>query len=393
MSQKKKNRYSLINMVNRVISTFRLNGGAVTIQTNGENNQYPNEIEALVLNSPTASSVTDTMSDFISGQDVSVDNFGEAMNNKSRKLINLASKDISKQKGAYFHIPYKLKTLKDGTIEIERDFPTLLPFTDVRKSNEDDAGNYYFVYGEFGSRLDLNIELFGSNKDFKTYYKFNPKKSVVLQQIDEDYKRNNADINDPIEKKIRYYRGQVYFLNFDENLTYPYSLFHSARPDMATEYKVSEYMLEGFGYGFLGKKGVIVNGSTKEVDLYKIISSWMGTAGANKFPVIDVTSDNFADMKIEDMIKTFSIDSNYNEKMVKDTNERIEKNILRQAKLPKILFYSDDNSMFGQSGESMRVAFEYYNAQTRNYRSGLEEAFFEMTGKKLTIHELKIYDD
>lgn len=361
----KKARATFIELFSRLIPINEDKEGDV--YWNGENNLYPNEIERVILQSPTAKLSSRLFSKFIAGKGVEGSNefVNEIKNIRLSDLVALASTNISRQYGVYFHVGYQL----DEQLKL-KPILDILDYTKTRKGKEDDNDNetkfYFKDYCEVKS-------FFGKATETKWYYPFSKKESVILAQIKADYERNEKNVpTDDLATMLPSYRGQVYYLNLTPEFKYALSPFDSVFNDMDTEFRISMYVNRQFRTGFLGKTYVITSGLDEEdEEIVKTdVKSWLGSEniGGVYHLSIGATDD------IDKVFKVGQVKAELDEKMFTETTKNVRDNIIGAANnAPKQLVKSDD-SLFGANSDTYIEQKKFYTEQTEEERSKLEQA-------------------
>jgi hypothetical protein len=333
---------------------------------NGENNLYPNEIELAILNSPSGKNASKMMAKFISGKGV-VNDFvvNYEKNYNISKIVKLASNDIARQNGVFFHIGQKL----DDKLQL---VPVLdvLEYTKTRIGKEDDNDNitkYWFK--DYSKTKSFS---FGKDKnDCTFYYPFSNKKNVILEQIKNDYILSGAkDINVDLSVMLPYYRGQVYYLNMTPEFKYALSPFDAVYNDLDTESRISMYTNRQVRTGFLGKTYVVTAGldTEEEEQVQEDIKLWLGSenVGGTYHLSIGATDD------IEKVFKVGQIKAEIDEKIFTETKNTVKSNIYAAANnIPEQLIKSD-NTLFGTSADTYVEMKKFYTEQTLDERTELE---------------------
>lgn len=334
---------------------------AKNIYSNGYNDQYSREIEAVIGNSPTASRARNMMADYVAGQkltyDPNMDDFTSLWD-----VVNEISRDISTFGGAWIHRSVKLN--EKGEIVTAK--IKVLDYHKCRKGkNDDNDFTGKIIYGEFGEKKGLGSK----KKENKWFYSFSASQKVIKEQILTDAKEQGIE---DLKGAIEHYRGQVLYINLTPTHVYAISPFDSVFNDMDTEYRISLYANKMFRSGFLGKTMVLFSGLSEEdsENLQKNIKGWLGSENADNIYLGEV--DNAENVEKSLYIK--QLDTQYDDDMSLNTEKRITRNILGAAKnLPEALIFTNDNALFGGSGEMIRELKNFYNDQTSGLRSIIEK--------------------
>lgn len=345
--------------------------------TNGDDDNYSESVERVVINSPTAHRACEMMSKFIRGSGLTNDvDFGdETLFDKVREI----SQDIAMQGGCWIHrsVRFDVDADKFVTDKIE-----VLNYHHMRKGKGDDDDNSGKIYVR-----DKSKDKFELTKDKAPwFYPFSDDQKVIKSQIEADAKDKNSET---IAEKLSHYRGQVLYINTTPRFIYALSPFDSVFNDMDTEYRISLYSNKIVRSGFLGKKIILFKEqdplSTSEdefgeefdanVRMKELITGWMGAENSDSVFVSSV--DNVEDIK--DFIHVIDIPTDFNEDMFIDTINRVRRNILGSASsLPEGLVFSNDGGLFSGSGEQILQLKMFYNEQTEDYRTIIERALYRL---------------
>lgn len=334
---------------------------------NGENNLYPNEIELAILNSPSGKNASKMMAKFISGKGVENDIVvNEEKNYKLSSIVKIASTDVSRQNGVYFHIGQRL----NDSLKLE---PVLdvLEYTKVRIGKEDDNDNITKYWFKDCSKTKSLIGGKDKDNDSTFYYPFSDKENVILAQIDADYKLSGAkDLDVDLSVKLPYYRGQVYYMNLTPEFKYALSPFDAVYNDLDTESRISMYLNRSVRQGFLGKTYVLTAGLDEE-DIEKLeadIKLWLGSENVGGA----FTYHGSATDDIDKIFKINQVKAEIDEKLFTETKATIKSNIYAAANnIPEQLIKSD-NTLFGTSADTYIEMKKFYTEQTLDERTELE---------------------
>lgn len=333
---------------------------------NGENNLYPNEIELAILNSPTGKNASKMMAKFISGKGVLSDLVvNEEKNLKLSNIVRIASTDISRQYGVFFHVGRKL----NDALEL---VPTLdiLEYTKMRIGKEDDNERVTkFWYKDYSCEKSI----LGKSKEKEAYfyYPFSDNKDVILSQIKNDFKLagGNPDEAD-LSEMLPSYRGQVYYMNLTPEFKYALSPFDAVYNDLDTESRISMYINKNVRQGFLGKTYLITAGLDSEDigGLEEDAKLWLGSENVGGL----FTYHGSATDDIDKIFKIGQVKAEIDEKLFTETKVTVSKNIYAAANnIPEQLIKSD-NSLFGTSAETYKEMKRFYSEQTSDERAELE---------------------
>jgi hypothetical protein len=365
-------RATLIELYNRVIEVNSSDADKMYI--NGEGNLYPNEIERVINNSPTASRCARLMSKYIAGAGV-LNSAGELAtyselpivnprnNLRITDIISAGARSISYQYGVFFHIGWGVDEatgkLKQKTIEV-------LDYTKARISKEDGLENPGKIYFK-----DFEVKkTFGSGKGpgGTWFYPYTDNLELVLSQIKKDAK----DPETPLEEAIKNYRGQVYYLNLTPEYIYSVSPADSIYNEADSEYRISLYTNKQVRSGFLGKTAVLTSGLDEATakTVQKDLALWLGAENSDNMYHLDVEETG----DLDKVLKIIQVKGQYDEKMFSETNNRIKRNIFGAFNnIPEPLVMGADSSLFGTGSETYKEMKIFYSQQTEEEREKLQE--------------------
>lgn len=354
-------RAKLIELYNRVV---KVNVKDDSIYHNGENNLYPNEIERVINNSPTASRAAKIMTKFVLGAGVPPE-MDVMINSKTKaKLSSVAAagaSDISYQYGVFFWRSFGI----DDQGEIKPNRIEVLEYCKCRTSKEDDEENEGKVfYKDYEAKKNV-----GGKKDEKQWFwPFSDDKHVILTQIKADAKNSNATT---IDEMIKNYRGQVYYLNLTPRYKYALSPVDSVFNEADTEFRMSVYDNTQSRLGFVGKTAVITQGLDDEASaqVEKDVKNWLGAENASNMLYLDVEQAD----DLDQVIKVLQLKPQFDDKLFENKKNHARKAILGAFNnIPEPLFMAGD-TLFGTSGDTYREMKLFYSEQTEHERLALQE--------------------
>lgn len=362
-------RASYLEIYRRVVKI--LSNDKDKMYINGDDNLYPNEIEGIINNSPTAFRCANLMAKYIEGKGI-VDESGqlilyknlpvinEKKNYKITDIISLASKSIAYQYGVFFHVIYGLD---DNGNPVPKSLD-VLNYCKARKSKDDDE-EYpgKIIYKDF-----VEKEKFGKKVDTRKFYPFNRNIEIVKAQIKAD-----AGDEDDIFEAIKSYKGQVYYLNLNPDQIYSSSLADSVYNDADTEYRIGVYANGQTRSGFLGKTVALTKGLDDEQSeqVKEQLADFMGADNAHSLLHLDVEQAD----SLDEIIKFIQLPPQFDDKLFEQTERRIRKNILGAFNnVPEILILSGDGALFGTNADAYKEAKIFYSEQNEPEREQLERA-------------------
>lgn len=369
-------RASLIQIYQRTITILK--GKGENIYLNGDNNLYPNEVEAVISNSPTASRCAVMMAKYIAGEGVYIENenalieykdlpiVNKKKNYKITDIIEMASRSIAKQKGAWFHISYGID---ENTGKIKPVSIDVIDYLKPRLSKEDTEDNMGKIYIKEWDSKDARGD---KNKDL-WYFPFNANEDVILAQIKSD---NDGDVTD-LAEAIKNYRGQIYYLNLTPEYIYSVSTINAVYNDADTEARISMYTNELTRNGFLGKTVLLTQGldDEKSEAVQEDLKKFMGAENSSSIYHLDVEQTE----SLENVLKIIQLKAQFDDKLFEVTEKRISRNIFGAFNnIPPQLVQSGDGALFGTNSDTYNQMKVFYSEQTKEEREKLERALYYM---------------
>src|SRR5690625_638383 len=340
------------------------------IYTNDDDNLYPNRVEVIERNSPTASSASKKLFSFIVGKGFADKSLNDFVVNKItgltgygflRKLAN----SIKTHQGAYIHVNYDV----DGEVN----HLDVLKYANVRMAKTDSFGyKGNFFYRDWNESKGRSSGLFKKeNAKGKWFYAYNRKLDVIREQ-----RLNDTPDGDAVDL-IKNYRGQVYFLNLEDDEIYPHAFLHSALNDADSEFRMGVYRNTNLRSGFLDKTMLVPNGLEEESfeEFKKKVSEWMGAENTDSIFLFSPTEEL---SNPKDFITTITLKGSYDTDRFKNDEVAFANNIRKSyLTIPSILIEPQEG-MFTQSGEALLQAIEYYNKETSFIREAISEVMKDL---------------
>lgn len=336
---------------------------SLEVHMNGEDNQYPERVERVINASPTAKACAAVLRKFVAGKGTPSNDFEVSRGVTLRAFLNQVAQSFAYQNGAFIHVNYNL----NGQITSAK----VLPYPLCRIGKRDD----HDYNGKIAFCKDWT-----KKKDIQWFDVFNPLPSVVQSQIKK-------------AGHIKKYTGQVLFFNPDATI-YPLSHVDAAYNDADSEGRISIYKNTSIRKGFFGKMMIIVKplidrelrdteGLSKEQlaarakqegerdNLKHTINQFTGAENGGSSLLVEM---QFDDEDIDKQIKFVPIPSNIDDQIFAHTETSVANNIRKAFfNLPSILIESQDNSIFGNSGALLKEAKNFYQEQTEEARTLLED--------------------
>jgi len=356
-------RATLIELWNRITPFNK----SEKVYFNGDNNLYPNEIERVVSNSPTASMASSLMSKYIVGLGpINDEDIGGV---KKSEIIKDIADDIAVQYGSFIHVGFGIEVDGDNFKIVPKTLK-ILDYIKCRKNKKDDNDNSGIIkYKDYEDK-----SLFG-NTDETFYYPFSKDQDVIIEQIKADNKealKKNPKMT--IAEMLPKYRGQVYYLNLTPRYEYAVSKFNAVYHDCDTEYRLSVYSNVSTRGGFMGKIAILLSGLDEEFTkkIKEDVSEWLGSEKAGNIYLLELKD---ADGDLENHFKIIKVPTNFDEQQFKDTKKDIRINILGACNsLPNELVYTgDSSSLFGNGGTLIKEMKKVYTENTEYERNKIAE--------------------
>lgn len=358
------------------------------VYANDIDNAYPERMDRLVNNSVTAKSASAIMVQYLIGKGYGRDVDNIILNkHKKLRLIDFAddvADDIVKQRGVFIHINYNaLYQIEDVCV---------LPYEWCRIGKKDST--------DYAGKIAVCKDwLKPKRSDIELIDVYNPRKAVINAQIE-------------AVGGWEHYKGQVLFINMDTKLIYPLSRIDAVAEDCDSEAQAAVYKNRLLRRGFFGNTLVVTrplvsNGlepgshahreaESEREAFQKAIKESIGAENTGGVLCLEM---DFAGEKLEDAILVKQIDSKIDDELFNYTETSVRENILVAFNnLPSGLIKSNDNALFGNSGEAIREMKRSYWENTtkeRNLLTDIINRILEQTPeyKQLKVEPLKLTDD
>lgn len=370
---------TIVELFNREIKAV----GNKDIYENDVDNLYPNRVEIVERNSVTALSASNKLKAFIVGKGFVDQKFNEMIVNKQKNIngyqfLNKVGQSLKTHRGVFVHVNYDIQ----GNVN----YLDVLPYKKVRISKEDSKGYPGVIYYK---DWETKEKFSAGKNDCPFFYPFNRDANIIKDQRVKDAKSNGDNIN--VEDLITDYRGQVYFLNLDENEIYPFAWVNSVYNDADSEFRISLYRNSNLRNGFLDKTMIIPNGLDEESmeDFTENVQNWLGAENSSS---VFVFAPEGGVENPDKLITTISLKGNYDSKRFELDEKSISNNIRKAyLSIPRILIEADE-TVFGNSGEAITKAVEYYNEETLHIREAIAYMMDSFYTGDFTIKELGVKD-
>lgn len=358
------------------------------VYANDVDNAYPERMDRLINNSVTAKSAASIMVQYLIGKGYGPEADNIIVNKaKNLKLIDFAddvADDLVKQRGVFIHINYNaLYQIADCSV---------LPFEWCRMGKKDST--------DYAGKIAVCKEwLKPKRSDIELIDIYNPRKAVIDAQVE-------------AAGGWEHYKGQVLYVNMDTKLIYPLSRIDAVAEDCDSEAQASVYKNRLLRKGFFGNTLVVTrplvgdglepgSHAFKEAEsereaFQKAIKESLGAENTGGVLCLEM---DFAGEKLEDAILIKQIDSKIDDELFNYTETSVRENILVAFNnLPAGLIKTNDNALFGNSGEAIREMKRTYWENTTKERNLLTAVLNQLLAASqdhsaLTIQPLKLTDD
>lgn len=358
------------------------------VYANDVDNAYPERMDRLVNNSVTAKSAAAIMVQYLLGKGYGTDADNIIINKqKNLKLIDFAddvADDLVKQRGVFIHINYNaLYQVADCSV---------LPFEWCRIGKKDST--------DYSGKIAICKEwLKPKRSDIELIDVYNPRKAVIDAQVEK-------------AGGWEHYKGQVLYVNMDTKLIYPLSRIDSVAEDCDSEAQASIYKNRLLRKGFFGNTLVVTrplvgdglepgSHAFKEAEsereaFQKAIKESLGAENTGGVLCLEM---DFASEKLEDAILIKQIESRIDDQLFNYTETSVRENILVAFNnLPAGLIKTNDNALFGNSGEAIREMKRTYWENTTKERNLLTATLNQLLAASqdypsLIVQPLQLTDD
>ena len=333
------------------------------MSTFGNDNLYPQTIASIAASSGTATLCLNRYAKFIEGNGFKNVDFAEVIVNRlgdtSDSILHSLSQDLAKFGGLAIHVNYNLL---GQIVEVQH-----IPFENCRLEEEDQHGyvSHILVHPDWRGKKTRNGVVVKVNSDnIDRIHVFNPKKEVVLSQIDKAGGLEN-------------YKGQVLWVSMSGSSTYPLAIYDSVITEMSTDEGLSNIKNRNTRNNFLvacmlvvkkGSPSIDSDGHEVETRMIEAddLKKFQGDTNGNKIMLIELEQD-----EEEPKIISFPV-ANYDKDFIVTENSTVER---IYATFSQELFHAIRIGKLGFSGQVMRDAYEYYAGQVTNEQRFIERAF------------------
>tara|TARA_R110002049_G_scaffold309180_1_gene518125 strand:- start:14555 stop:15745 length:1191 start_codon:yes stop_codon:yes gene_type:complete len=375
----------LINIYKK-LTTYDKSLGIIA---NGVDNVYPERADRFINNSVTAKTCSKIMASYLAGKGFGSNNeivVDEKNNTTLQKFTSDIAKSFSKQRGVFIHVDYNAN-LKPSSYRV-------LPYSHCRLGKKDDE--------QYNGKIAVsdNWDNAKLKKEEITFIDvFNPKEKVLKAQV-EKCKGDN------FVEKVQRFKGQVLYVNLDDEYVYALSQIDAVMNDCDSEAQASVYKNRSLRKGFFGKQLVITKPLAGSLEDYNDEKEWqlaqserenfkntlkdfMGAENVGDVLNIELEFDDSE--KLDDVILFKDISSNINDKVFEYTEKSVFNNILMAYNSIPPALVRPENSVFSASGESIRAMQEVYQDNTSEERKELEQLVVYLMSKFYEpVNDLKL---
>lgn len=327
----------------------------------GNDNKYPNILEALIDGSQTANICVNTFANFLStgfvNKDLDTIEVGRTVTNKKyilKALVRDIAKSLAKFNGAYVAVT---KDHENNVVNV-----CVLDFVKVRFSEFDDLGRSNYVYVG-----DWNNEIVGkrSKRKFNKFPLFNNNDDVYREQ-----------------SRICGTTTQVYHIFANTSYIYPVNAFEAVCYDMDTEACIQETLHNEITQGSPSKIILRTDFSKDERKREQQMEQIKRFAGPNGDKVLVIKSDFDQDGNPRSgNYKVDIIPDNRDLSKYGEVSKLIANNIRKSVNIPGILCDYENATGINVSGEQLKVSVNYFNDLIAPYKSLISEALTEIFEK------------
>lgn len=333
------------------------------LQSYGNDNLYPQHLQAITRASGTAELCLNRYAKFIEGygfaneaiSDVVVNHVGTTAD----ELLHDIAQDVARFGGFALHVNYNVLC---QVTEIN-----FVPFENCRLEEEDDAGTVarILVHPDWTGKKTRNghvIRVDESNIDRINV--FNPNPEVVAAQV---IKAGGIDN----------YKGQILWVSLDGRFQYPTPIYDSAVTDISTDEGLGNIKYRNVRNNFLvacmllARKGVPKvdeegNKHDEQLISDEDLLAFQGDENTSKILYVELENE-------EDKPEVVQFPTRNYDKEFSVTDASVVERIY--AQFHQELFYSIRIGKLGFSGDVMRDAYQYYAGEVTNEQRFIERAF------------------
>jgi hypothetical protein len=261
-------------------------------------------------------------------------------------LLSQVSGNIVKHRGAYIQVQWNM----NGKITSLKH----IPYRDGRLGKSDSNGysGKIHVYNNWDKQTDVKFD----KTKIRIIDVFNPIIDVIKVQMEQER-----------------WQGQIAYLYLDDEYVYPLATIDCVREDADTENQIGMFKNGELRRGFFAKYimyHTAFENEQDEKDFKKDIEKNMGGDHETSMILMPAEFNEDGTFKSESNVKLEKIEQNHNDKIFESYESSIKKNICKaHLGIPNFLIDSSDSANFAQSGASFVEGFNFYNTQTKEWRT------------------------
>lgn len=330
------------------------NDKSLGIQTYGDSNDYPQQVEQVVNASITGKSCISVYSKFISGRGFVDEKLADKIINKQSHtldhVLNEISKDYALWGGFAFHVNYnanyKISSIQHVPLETIR----------FEKFDDNRQFNRVALHPDWGRNYTSLFRWRKEDIEFIDWFNTDPED--IAQQVE-------------TAGGWHQYKGQVFYFSNQGEKAYPIPIHDNALTDMSTQEGISNVSYRNVRNNFL-PAGMLVDfvneDETKEQekDTEQSLLEYQGDEEACKIMYMAVQDES------EKPVFTPFESKNY-DKQFETTRKSVREDIGTALSQPPILRAENVGANFG--ADLMKNAYDFYNSVTENERLVVQRAF------------------
>lgn len=344
----------------RLVSPYWSN---LNIQAYGRDNLYPQRMLDLLRCSTTGGTCCDRYETFIEGDGLFDKDFSEYVCNRRGETVDdlyrLIAQDMANFHGFALHVNYNMMC---EIVEVSH-----VPFQQCRLEEETEDGKVIniVVHPDWtGKKTRKGKTILVNRENAKRVFVFNPRKSVVMAQIEKC-------------GGIENYRGQILWFSMDGKFVYPIPIYDKAVTNLSIDEGLDNVKYRNVRNNFLlagmliHKKGNTIglddDGNPIEFNendnpISKTLDIFQGDE--NACAIMDVTVQQDED---EPVFKSFEA-QNFDKKFETTENSVIQRIYTSFGQEP---WYRIIDGKLGFSSDILTDAYEYYNSYVSRERRAI----------------------
>ena len=333
------------------------------IMKNGEDNAYPTRMERIRSASITASAASNMMARFLIGDGfvnpdlntIVVGNDGYR-DITAYKLLSQIAKSISRQNGVFVRAGFNGLGQVAGLKHVDYSYCRFSVIDDLNKSGK------VVIYDNWDKSKSRIIK----KSDYVKVDVWNPTKEVIQNQI-------------KVAGSIEKYKGQMFYEMFDDDYIYPLAPLDPVQFDADSEDQVAKFKNGELRRGFFLKYILThteFESQEEAEDFLEKVQGFMGGDHTNSVFITEGTFNDDGTINKTENINIEKLEQNINDKLF-EAYEKSWANNIRKAydAIPQILIDYEVSQLGSTSGEAIVQAANFYNMQTEQKRTVIENIF------------------